>query len=281
MYGSEPTWAPDAHLDRVYRRGRQLRRRRRLAGLLGPTLAVVAVVGGVMAFGSNTAQRRVDTVAQPHTTTSLAAEPGPDAGQPAADGGDQSQTPPTSTAPSVSNGASGSPSRKSSGAVVAPTGPGPNSAGAQNQAAAPTSTTTTAPVGPCGASDLDYSTSTDRTSYAPGRAVTVSMVVHNHSSHPCDGPGFCGISPWASVQNAAGTQVWRSNAIAIACTNPPPAPPRLAPGASYSYAAGTWDQQVCDSTSGSCSGQAPAGTYRAIAHRGNTTAKSARFDLTG
>jgi len=69
------------------------------------------------------------------------------------------------------------------------------------------------------------------------------------------------------VQNASGTVVWQSHPIAVACTNPPPAPPHLGPGQSATYQAGTWDQA------------APAGTYRAIAHRGDVTAKGTRFSI--
>jgi hypothetical protein len=88
----------------------------------------------------------------------------------------------------------------------------------------------------------------------------------------------CGVGAWASVQSASGAEVWRSSPIAAMCTNPPPQPPRLNPGQSVGYPAGTWNQQIC-SSSGSCSAAA-AGGYHAVGHRGTSAGKPARFRLT-
>jgi hypothetical protein len=239
------------------------------AGTLALALVAFALI-------STTAgpDRHVRTVAAPRTTTSV---PGQDAaGAPGAD---------TQTTTTGGGGGSGG---RSSTTTVQPGGAGPRPPGAKPPAGSPggvTSTTaagspggdntTAAPVA-CGASDLDYATATDKSSYPAGQPVAISLVVHNHSSQPCDGPGPCGVGPWAEVRNASNQSVWRSSAKGVACTNPPPAPPHLAPGQSYTYAAGTWDQQACPSSGGACT-QSAGGSYRAIAHRGNATGSPAKF----
>jgi len=295
MSDLDPTWFPDRHLDAVYRRGRQLRRRRRAVLAAIPT-AALALVGAVVVGGS----------LAPTSSVVHAAERGPQgvpstgAGAAGADGDASSSTARTTSGSQAAHaggwsGASGSLSP--SGATPnSPTGAatGNGQTGTGGSASSPGSgqspQSTPAPRGPssasptaatassaCTSSDLDYSTITDHSTYGAGQAVTISLVVHNHSGRPCDAPGPCGIGPWATVQNAAGTVVWQSHPIAVACTNPPPGPPHLAPGQSATYGAGTWDQEVC--TSSGCSGQAPAGTYRAVAHRGNVTAKGIRFSV--
>jgi len=117
---------------------------------------------------------------------------------------------------------------------------------------------------PCGPGQLTFATQTDRTSYPLGTSVMISVMVRNLSSHPCTGPGLCGIGPSARVSNAAtGSTVWRQNAIAIACVYPPPAPPRLAPGESHSYPVAQWNQNL--SPNGGSSGtQVPGGTYQGV-----------------
>jgi hypothetical protein len=298
----EPSWSPERHLDRVVRRGRQLRRRR--AFIVSAPAGVLALVGVLALAGSAPlTSRRVQT-AQQDVKHAPAASPvrGDDGG-----GG----VPPTDVAPNGvepqgdqpngggTSGAgraagtpgSGAPAQSVPATPVPVTGArppngapstGPPDAGGSADpggqppgSAAPTAPTATSA---CSASALDYSTVTDRSRYAPGQAVSISLVVRNHTNRPCDGPSPCGIGPWATVQNASGTVVWQSHPIAVACTNPPPGPPRLGPGQSVTYGAGTWNQEVC-SASGTCSGQAPLGTYRAVAHRDGVTAAGARFSI--
>jgi hypothetical protein len=148
----------------------------------------------------------------------------------------------------------------------------------------PHATTTTAPGTPaCGRTDLVYSSKTDRTTYGPKQTVTVSLVARNTSTRTCTAPSTCGITGWASVQNTGtGATVWKNNPVAITCTNPPPAPPRLGPGQSADYPVGVWDQSVCPSGDGCGGSHAPAGSYNATAHRGTVNATpSPAFQTTG
>jgi hypothetical protein len=147
-------------------------------------------------------------------------------------------------------------------------------------------TTTTAPgvsraaAPTCADSALAWSTATNKTRYAKGERVTVTLVVRNTSSGTCDGPSTCGLGPWAEVQDAGGT-VWRNNPTSTSCTNPPPAPPRLGPGQSATYRTpSAWNQRTCPGQGDCPNKQAPAGSYRAIAHRGDITAAPASFTLT-
>jgi len=298
MHQPEPTWSPEAHLDRVYRRGHQLRRRRRAALASVPTAAIV-VLGVLIAANSVSPSTTPVRVAQGgiHSTTT-SGESGQDQGVNQQAGAPGTPENGTSSSHAAAGEASGSPSSPNSSVPggtgagqpgtnaatpAAAVGPGTGQKGSPNRGggsqapangAAPTSTG--AP--PCSSSALVYSTATDHTKYARGETVAVFLVVRNRSSEPCQGPGRCGIQPWASVSNAAGTVVWQSHPIAITCVNPPPQPPLIQPGQSASYPAGQWDQQVC-ATSSACSGQAPPGTYRAVAHRGDVTATGTRFSI--
>jgi hypothetical protein len=290
----EPTWDPELHIDRVYRRGRRLRRRRRVAVVAAPAALALLAVFAVGGAGSQSG--RPVRVAQGGT---LHAPPsGVGGGQDgdvtgsnegnssrhgdAADGNPNGNPSAGTPAPSNHSGtppaAAPAQSRAPGEQATVPAGtqqaaPGPDGS-RPSSAAAPTA----APAATCPASALDYSTITDRSAYGRGQQVAIGLVVRNRSNVPCDGPGPCGIGPWATVQNASGAIVWQSHPIAVACTNPAPAPPRLGPGQSTTYAAGTWDQTVC-SPSGTCSGQAPPGTYRAVAHRGSARAAAARFTI--
>ena len=290
MDALEPQWAPEQHLDRVVRRGRQLRRRRRALTGVGPVLAAVLAFS-VFGLSRTEPASSVHTVAQghagesnpagahsPHSDSSAASSGSSEAGDTATSSGGVTQSsigppPPAGT----TSPAAGSPSGTQAGSPTGQPGqtaPSPGQAGPSPQTAAPMASSQ------CASSDLTYTTVTDRSSYARGQQVAISLVVTNHANHPCDAPSVCGVGPWASIVNRTGNVVWRSNPIAVACTNPPPAPPRLAPGQSTSYGAGTWDQSTC--TSSACPGPlAPPGTYRAIAHRGSTSATATRFTLTG
>jgi hypothetical protein len=127
-------------------------------------------------------------------------------------------------------------------------------------------TTTTAAGAACGPGELAYSTSTDASGYAVGASVSINLVVRNVSGRTCTGPSNSGISAVAMVSNSAGAVVFRSNPIAIACTNPCIAPV-LAPGQSHAYGAGTWDPAT------------PAGNYSATATRNGVSGSPASFTL--
>ena len=69
MDGRDPVWSPDEHLERVYQRGRQLRRRRRAlltSGTVGTLVLLVAAFTLVSAAGPG---QRVRTAANPGATT--------------------------------------------------------------------------------------------------------------------------------------------------------------------------------------------------------------------
>jgi hypothetical protein len=303
MYESEPTWDPDRHLERVYRRGTRLRRRRRAALVSLPTAAVVLV--GILVIGGSTsrvagpvqvAQGDTHSTAPAddaqskggaHASSSADSEglgPGVDGATgstSSAQGASTGSTGRGPTGPTASGAADGSGSHAAPGAKTgAPSGDAqPGSADHGGSGPPPASTAAPNTGGsPCDASALSYSTTTDRSKYGPGQSVTIFLVVRNRSSKPCQGPGPCGIGPWASVANASGAVVWQSQPIAVACVNPPPQPPELQPGQSATYQAGTWNREVC-AASGSCSSQAPPGTYRAVAHRGDVSASGTRFSI--
>jgi len=277
MDGSEPRWDADANLDRVYRRGRQLKRRHRLLAAAAPAALAVLTIAGFQGLRAAGPEPHVRTVAQPlaqtdggagsgsNATTSTTTD-GTGAGtntQGSSPGQDRPGARPPGSSPSTTPGSPGNPT-----ATVT----------SQVSSAGPTTTVVTA----CAASDVDYATSTNKSSYSSGQSVTIYLVLHNHSNQPCDGPTVCGgVGPWAEVINATtGAQVWHDNPIAAMCTNPPPQGPRVAPGQTTSYVAGTWNQTTC--TTGACSNSpAPAGTYRAVAHKGNVAASPATFKLTG
>ncbi|HEV3354047.1 MAG TPA: hypothetical protein VG076_14055 [Acidimicrobiales bacterium] len=296
MSGPEPMWTAECHLDAVYRRGRQLRRRRHLAIASAPLLAL-GLVGVAVAGLPATSKPSVVNVAQgrPHESSDGAPASGP-----AEDGGpgalpahsgtqERGGTATPDSADAVASGQAtgsqalvpapaGGPSNPTSGSSSPSAAQGPSPSGGPPNAKTGQAPNTAAPTASsaCGPSDLQYTTHTDRSRYASGQAVAVTLVVTNRSSHPCNGPSPCGVGPWATVQNSAGTVVWQSHPLATMCSNPPPVP-HLAAGQSATYGAGTWNQTICAS-SGTCSA-APSGSYTATARRGDLTAAAARFRI--
>jgi hypothetical protein len=267
-----PSWEPLDHLDRVYARGEQLRRRKRLlrTGLPAAAAAVLVVAGLLTLPAGSSSRVKTSSGSQGQGRAATPNGTGSASGADAVTGGDPAARATTTTRHGTQRHAtaasgSGRPTAEATSSTVA-------------SAVAPT-TTTSADVPACSDADLDYSTTTDRSSYAPGQSVVISLVVHNHSGHTCDGPPPCGMGPSAVVQDGNGTTVWQNSAVASMCTNPPPAPPRLAPGQSSSQRASTaWDQRGCTGK-GCTPAQSPAGTYRAIARRGSVTAGPAGFTL--
>ncbi|MBV9412138.1 MAG: hypothetical protein JO148_11120 [Acidimicrobiia bacterium] len=289
MPGPEPIWSPERHLDAVYRRGRQLRRRRYSVFASVPLL-VIALVGVAVAGRATTSKPSVVTAAgrHAHETSDGGPNNGDGGASPGssfhtrtqghndaatADGGNagtgNQAAGPASLVPAPAVGPVGAPSvpskenSPSDGSASPKTGAAPNTA-------APTAVST------CSASNLQYTTHTDRSRYGSGQAVNITLVVTNRGSQPCNGPSPCGVGPWATVASAAGTVVWQSHPLASMCSNPPPVP-HLAPGQSTTYGAGTWDQTICTS-SGACS-TAPSGNYTATAHRADLTAAASRFRI--
>ncbi|MDQ1428121.1 MAG: hypothetical protein QOK39_1597 [Acidimicrobiaceae bacterium] len=258
----EPTWNPDAHLDRVYRRGRFLQNRRRGAGIAAGVVAMAAVVALVVAnVGGANPGHRILTAGTGRATTTIA---------PAGAGRSLPAAAPTTTTGAGPGGPAPGPGP----------GPGPTTAATSRVTTAPTvartaapttattrpRTTTTAPGADCGPGDLAYSTATDATSYAVGASVSINLVARNVSGRTCTGPSNSGISAVATVSNSAGAVVFRSNPIAITCTNPCIAPV-LAPGQSHAYGAGTWDPAT------------PAGSYSAMATRNGVSGGAALFTV--
>ena len=277
MDGSEPRWDADGNLDRVYRRGRRLKRRRRLLAAAAPAALAVFTIAGFQGLRAAGPEPHVQTVAQPPAQT--------DSGAGGGSNGTTSTT--TDTTDAGTNAQSSTPGKgrpvggaSGSSPSTTPGSPGNPTATVTSQVSSGGPTTTV--VSACAASDVDYATSTNKSSYSSGQEVTIYLVLHNHSNQPCDGPTVCGgVGPWAEVINATtGAQVWHNNPIAAMCTNPPPQGPRVAPGQTTSYVAGTWNQTTCTTSACSNSPAAP-GTYRAVAHKGNITASPAAFKLTG
>ncbi|MBV8981082.1 MAG: hypothetical protein JO086_09305 [Acidimicrobiia bacterium] len=292
MQSPEPTWAPERHLDAVYRRGRHLRWRRRLV-LTSAPLLVAGFVGVALARLPATSRPNVVNAAQGHGNDST--EGGPIGGGSDSDGAGSprsgahdpgsASTPgaPTGdgTAQSQGSGATPLAPAPASGSVGGtpgtppPSGSPSTAAPAAKTGAAPNTAAPAAAIA-CSSSDLQYTTRTDRSHYGSGQSVSVTLVITNRASHPCDGPSPCGVGPWATVQNGAGTIVWQSHPLATMCTNPPPSV-HLAPGQSASYGAGVWDQTICTS-SGACTAAA-SGSYTATARRGDVTATAAHFRI--
>ncbi|MBV8303752.1 MAG: hypothetical protein JOZ04_06050, partial [Acidimicrobiia bacterium] len=213
----DPTWYPGEHLEAVYQRGRQLRRRRRTLIVSAPVFALVvlgaAVVGGSVSQRPSVVHTAARGSHQPSsasadTSDGGAGDTGP--GGPGSDTAGPSGTGPAGSPAVTPSGDSGSPS---SGGMSPNGGPGASASTGQtgatggpaaSPASAPGPRAGDGPRGPnsaapiastatpaCSPSDLDYSTVTDHRTYGAGQSVTISLVVHNHANHPCDGPGVC------------------------------------------------------------------------------------------
>jgi len=214
--------APDELLVSARQRGLRLRRRRVIALRAVPILAAVLLLPiAVLALRSPAASVRVTTptandvatttTEQRAATTSLAASP-------------TSTAAPTTTAATP----------RSTTTIVA--------------AAAPT--TTTAPPPPCARSESPMTSTTDKTTYAPGQTVTVTIQTTNGSTRPCYQPAYSG----ARVTDSSGATVAE---VAVAPSYGPAGPTAVGPGQSRTTT-WQWNQQGC---SGSTCKQAGPGTY--------------------
>ncbi len=252
----EPLWSPDDHLPRVYRRGRQLRRRRQAGATAGALAAILAVAGVARGLTGDTGGRRIAT--SPGTTTLSTTTLTPTPSETTAPA--TTVTPPTALI--IPNGPATTARRTTTttGRVV----PQPT--------AATSATTTTA--SPCPPSALRMQTTTDHSAYGPGQKVVVSLVVTNPSSQPCTGPGTCGIRPSASAFGPTpGRLAWHQNGIAIACVAHPPPPPVIPPAGSHTYSdVAEWDRTGDTS---------PPGPYQAVVDWLGPAAAPAPFTLTG
>lgn len=256
----DPSWSPEEHLERVYRRGRQLRRRRQL----GATSAAVAAVVGlaVMISGPTTA------VLQPLRTVT-----GAGGGESSHDVHATDETSSTTSPETPGN------TRQSDGAA-APTATTRHSATTTTAAAGPATTSVstagttpppTSPISDC--KDLVWTTATNKSSYRGGDTVEISLHARNTGEHPCYAPRPCGVAISATVTNSEGAVVWQGPSSMTRCDFGTTAP-MIAPRDSYSYGtAGSWNQV------GPSGSRAPLGTYRAAARRGTTTANGATFAL--
>jgi hypothetical protein len=294
----EPSWNPDAHLDRVYRRGRRLRARRRIGVLAGGSLAVVALVA-VVAYGLGLAGGGADHGRRVATGRSATSVPAASAGSPGsgglaspgAPGGDGSGAVGAGGlgagglgvsgatgaggvggggSPATLGGGSG-PSAGAGGGVTPTSAPGhvtTNTTSATTIAPSTTTTTprataTTAPAADCGPGDLAYSTATNRNRYAVGAAVDVSLVVRNVSGHTCVAPSIAGVGAKATI-TGSGAPV-TTHGPAISCTAGCQ-PSVLAPGQSTAYSAGSWSN-------------AGRGTFQAVASRLGRSGTAASFKV--
>jgi hypothetical protein len=264
----DPAWSPEDHLEHVYRRGRQLRRRRQV----GATSAVlVAVVGLAVMVSGPTA-----SVLQPLRTIAGAGGGG---------GGESVKTDTTSTtaADSVDDGKSDNGRQTSAAAKNTTTTHKPRT----TTTVAPVSTTMdpntpppTSPLGPCKTDNLSYSTATNKSSYRGGDTVDISLRVHNGGDRPCYVPAGCGVALSARVDNAnTGATVWRGTSKTTPCGVEGKSGPLLNGHDTYSYGVvGSWNQNQC--MGDNCTGDpAPLGTYIAIASRGSTAGSGATFAL--
>lgn len=276
---SDPSWSPEDHLERVYRRGRQLRRRRQVGIASAALVAVVGLAVSVSGATSplvhplqvltgtthNSSDNNSSSVS---TTTSTTAPDGPDVD--VADGAHTSST--------AAGAPSGAPSHKVSSqtATTVATASTVASGGNTND------TPPTSPIGDCKSGDLRYTTTTDKTSYRAGDTVDISLHVRNGGDRPCYIPSACSSGVWASVQNSEGTTVWQNSSHYVGCTKPA-TQSLLNPNDGHDYGVvGSWTQNNCPdaaSTTGCSGDRVPIGTYTATAHRGNVAATSATIAL--
>jgi hypothetical protein len=267
----EPPWSTEAHLERVYRRGRQLRRRRQVGV---STAALVAVVGLAVMVGGTTS-----TVLHPLRTLA-----GIDSG--GSNNGDATSGDVTTTTSADSALAKGHRTTTTEDGVTTTRVPRPTTTVAGATTSVPSgggggnTPPPTSPIGACKSTDLVYTTRTNKGSYRPNEQVGIELLVRNASNRPCRAPGPCGVGPWASIENTAGATIWKNAPKAVGCTNPPPESPLLNPSDSHNYGTvASWNQLICPDGDGCEGAHAQPGTYRAIAHRGAVTASGITFAL--
>jgi hypothetical protein len=259
MSPTEPNFDPDDHYDGVIRRGQRLRNRRRALVAAGGLAVVGLMVAGVAlaAGGGRSPGRGVVTVGRPPAGTAATAT---------SQGSSTTESSPDQSLPALTT-------------TLGPTSPtspaGPTTTRAGHPVATTTQPTTTVTTRPtpttsaypaCTAAQLEDSTVTDRSSYALGDPVAVTLVVRNVSGQTCSGPSASGIGATAIITHD-GVRVATIAGPAIMCSLPC-LPPVLAPGAITSYSAGEW-----------LATGASAGAYQVVASRLATTAAPTAFTV--
>ena len=250
---------PEELRDRVLVAIARRRRARRLAiaGSVGMLAAALIVFGP----GRPSGARRIDVASHAPSSTSTevsTAEFGSDAG--AGPG-----AVPRSTTTTTRHGRAPKDTRTS----LSP----PTSAQQPTETLPPRTTTTSAAVEDCRASDLAVITTTDHGSYPSGATVTVTVTVQNRGNRTCIRPEAPYNADTVTITDSNGNAVWNPprHPPGIGVNHPPTA---LSPGSSYTYSTTAWDQHTCDSKcsspsagqSGQEGNQVPPGNYIAQGH---------------
>ncbi|HEX3426835.1 MAG TPA: hypothetical protein VHT30_11935 [Acidimicrobiales bacterium] len=256
MSDTEPAWDPDAHWQRVIRRGTAIKNRRRLALAACCVAALALLSAGVAAAltrGSGSGGQKVAALGRGSTTSTAAGVvPG------------STSLPNLSTIPAVSvpvTPASTPPTSTTATSM-------PHTATTRHGAVTtvPATTTTTTPQPPaCPLTDMSFATVTDQPSYVMGAAVSVALKVTNNSKQTCTGPSQSGLGATGTITEGS-LVVATTHGPAIACTVQC-LPPVIAPGASTTYDAGSWYPTA-------------AGSYTAQASRVGRTGTPAHFTVT-
>jgi len=218
----DPPWSPEEHLERVYRRGRQLRRRRQV-GATGA--ALVAVVGLAVALSGSTSP--LVHPLQVLTGTNH----GSDSGAPAittstttVDNNDSDIERHTTTTAASKNASTATTAGRTSGSNTTNSGDVTIINKGSEGGTPPSS-----PLSDCKSGDLKWITVTNRSSYKSGDTVEISLRARNISQTPCYSPSSCSASAWATVTDSNGKLVYQSAAHLVNCTKPA-TQPLLNPG---------------------------------------------------
>ena len=146
-----------------------------------------------------------------------------------------------------------------------------------------TPTPTSLPVTPAPTPQcvIQVTVTTDRSTYASGQAINITVTEHNAGNGPCDytPPDQYGQVPYTVVLDSTGSNAWCSGGCNLPTTGGGGPPPQLAPGASASKTY-TWNQQRDCANNPNCTqGQVDPGTYQAQSQWDSTTPASAPFGI--
>lgn len=255
MSDTGPAWDPDAHWERVIRRGTTIRNRRRVA-LAACCLAILALfsagVAAAFSRGSAPGGQKVAALGRGDTASSAPGVVPDSTSLPNLSTIPAVPVTPTSTAPTITT-ASSTPLTST---MAPPSARTTTTTPRVAITTVPATTTTTTPQPPaCPPTAVSFATVTDQPSYAVGAAVSVALQLTNNSDQTCAGPSQAGLGATGTITEG-GVAVATTHGPAISCTNPC-LPPVVAPGASTSYDAGFWVATA-------------AGSYAAQATRADT-----------
>jgi hypothetical protein len=257
----DPAWSPEEHLERTYRRGRQLRRRRQVGTT---TAALVAVVG--LAVGLSGSTSPVLHPLQVLTGTSSNSDDNKPAATTSTTASDDLSLSHSSSTTIRSGSNAAAPARKSASSST-------TVAAGTTDATSTAKTPPTSPLQACKATQLAWSTSTNKSAYRAGDTVEISLTARNTGDIPCYAPGACDVQTSATVQDNTGAVVWSNGPHTVGCSKPEGTKPLLNPNDSHSYGnVGAWDENVNGQRAG-------VGSYSATAHHGSSAATSATFAL--